>query len=81
MNLNCLLSVVVLGVAQKYFCIFQEWYILDQMLGLILVDLDDSTALSQSSSQWLICLPVDDPTYWKEKLCNDKISHALAQVA
>lgn len=46
-----------------------------------LVDLDDSTVLSQSISQWLICLPVDDPTFWEENLSNDKGSYALAQVA
>lgn len=53
------------------------------MLGLSkhLVDLDDSTALSQSNSQGLICLPVGDPTYWEEKLSNDKDSYALTQVA
>lgn len=53
------------------------------MLGLSKhpVGLDDSTALSQSISQWLICLQVDDPTYWEEKLSNDKDSYALAQVA
>lgn len=83
MNLNWLLSVVALGVAQKHFSIFQRWCIPDQMLGLSkhLVDLDDSTALSQSIPQRLICLPVDCPTYWEEKLSNDKDSYALAQVA
>ncbi len=82
MNLNQLLSVAALGVAQKHFCIFQGWCIFDQMLSISkhLVDLDDSAALSQGISQQLIYLPVDS-TYWEEKLSNDKDSSALALVA
>lgn len=82
MNLNQLLSVAALGVAQKHFWIFQGWCISDQMLSISkhLVDLDDSAALSQGISQQLIYLPVDS-TYWEEKLSNDKDSSALALVA
>lgn len=81
MNLNQLLSVAALGVAQKHFCIFQGWHIPDQMLSISkhLMDLDDSEASSQGISQ-LIYLPVDS-MYWEEKLSNDKDSSALALVA